>query len=132
MINIDCIMDMLDWNNSSEIQNQAINLAKSVKSINVFIQPLDKLHNKNVWDNCAKILSARSDEELAPYLIPLLEWLQDLNWPGALTILDRMISYADMPFFEFALNECITCATALQDETWLANLYELRDARISR
>lgn len=131
MFDIDKIMEMLDWNNSIEDQALAIESAKNVKCINVFLQP-GSPYGKRVWDNCAKILSARSDKELAPYLIPLLEWMQDLNWPGALTILDRMISYTDMSAFNFALNRCIARATALQDETWLANLYELRDARISR
>ena len=116
MFDIDKIMEMLDWNNSIEDQALAIESAKNVKCINVFLQP-GSPYGKRVWDNCAKILSARSDKELAPYLIPLLEWLQDLNWPGALTILDRMISYTDMSAFNFALNRCIARATALQDET---------------
>ena len=32
----------------------------------------------------------KTDVVLEPYLDSLLEWLQDLNWPGALTILDRL------------------------------------------
>lgn len=56
MYNIDEIMDMLDWNMSVEIQKKGLVLANSIKSINVFLQPLDSKHNKNVWENCAKIL----------------------------------------------------------------------------
>ncbi len=39
MVNIDYIMDLLDWNNSMEKQEQGIALAKDVKCINVFLQP---------------------------------------------------------------------------------------------
>ena len=125
MYNIDDIMDMLDWNNSVEIQAQGLKLARNVKTINVFLQPLDKRHNKNVWDNCAKILSDRTDQELTPYLIPLLEWLQDLNWPGALCILERMNTYSDNPSFGFAFHECMKIAKATDDEVWLNNLLQI-------
>lgn len=125
MCNIDEIMDMLDWNNNLDEQIKGRELAKEVKSINVFLQPLDQYHNKNVWDNCAKILSDRSDKELMPYLFPLLEWLQDMNWPGALCILDRVNKYADDRSFDFAFRECIRRATALDDHIWLNNLHEI-------
>lgn len=39
MVNIDYIMDLLDWNNSAEQQEQGMKLAQSVKCINVFLQP---------------------------------------------------------------------------------------------
>ena len=89
MINIDYIMELIDRNNSIEEQAMGIKLAQDVKCINVFLQPLSP-YEKNVWDNCAKILSERTNEELAPYLIELMEWLQDMNWPGAFCILDRL------------------------------------------
>ena len=39
MVNIDYIMELLDWNNSIEKQEQGVELAKEVKCINVFLQP---------------------------------------------------------------------------------------------
>ena len=59
MVSIDYIMDLLDWNNSKEDQERGVKLAESVKCINVFLQPNSYRYGKNVWDNCAKILSAR-------------------------------------------------------------------------
>nr|WP_162990894.1 DUF5071 domain-containing protein [Maliibacterium massiliense] len=126
MCGIDQIMDMLDWNNAAEIQQEGLKLAKQVESINVFIQPLDRQHNKNVWDNCAQVLCDRSDQELKPYLIRLLEWLEDLNWPGALRIFNRLRRYSDKEAFDFSYHECIMRAKALQEEDWLHHLYELR------
>ena len=89
---LECILKMLDWNSSKEIQKKGRKKAEKIKDLNMFIQPVDKKYNKNVWENCAIILQNKSDEELSPYLERILEWLQDINWPGAELILERMLS----------------------------------------
>ena len=122
MVNIDYIMDLLDWNNSTEKQEQGVKLAKDVKCINVFLQPCSCHYGKNVWDNCAKILSARSNEELSPYLIELMEWLQDMNWPGAWCILERLKKMVNEPFFQHSYTVCLKYAKASEDEAWESNL----------
>ena len=129
MVNIDYIMDLLDWNNSIEKQEQGINLAKEVKCINVFLQPGSYHYGKNVWDNCAKILAARSNEELSPYLIELMAWLQDMNWPGAFCILDRLQKYEDIDSLNKGLMICLRKAKMLNDETWECNLNMLLQNR---
>ena len=126
MVNIDYIMDLLDWNNSEEQQAKGIALAREVKSINVFLQPTDKYHNKNVWENCAAILAERSDEELSYYLIELLKWLQDMNWPGAFCISDRMKQYRDESSLQSAFFYCTKQAKLSNDETWERNLCEIK------
>ena len=127
MVNIDYIMDLLDWNNSIEKQEQGIALAKDVKCINVFLQPGSRYYGKNVWDNCAKILSARSNEELSPYMIELMEWLQDMNWPGAFCIFDRLKGMVNEQLFQYSYTICLKCARALDDETWESNLKMLNE-----
>lgn len=52
----------------------------------------------------------KSDEELEPYLISLFEWVQDMNWPGATLIFNRLLMYKDKESFDFAYNECINRA----------------------
>ena len=126
MVNIDYIMDLLDWNNSIEKQEQGIKLAKNVKCINVFLQPGSRCYGKNVWGNCAKILSARSNEELSPYLIELMEWLQDMNWPGAFCILNRLKEMVNEQLFQYSYTICLNCAQALDDEVWESNLRMLK------
>lgn len=128
MVNIDYIMDLLDWNNSIEKQEQGIALAKDVKCINVFLQPGCYKYGKNVWDNCAKILSARSNEELSPYMIELMEWLQDMTWPGAFCIFDRLKGMVNEQLFQYSYTICLKCARALDDETWESNLKMLHEA----
>ena len=95
MVDITEIMDMLDWHMPSEIQSKGISLARNTETIIPFIQPLTPKHNKNVWENCAVIISERSDEEIKPHLPEMLEWLQDMNWPGAFCILNRLQKYSD-------------------------------------
>lgn len=120
-------MDLLDWNNSIEKQEQGIEMAKDVKCINVFLQPGSRYYGKNVWDNCAKILSARSNEELSPYMIELMEWLQDMNWPGAFCIFDRLKGMVNEQLFQYSYTICLKCARALDDETWESNLKMLNE-----
>ncbi len=125
MVDIDYIMELLDWHSSSEDQALGIKLARDVECINAFLAP-GIPYGKRVMDNCAIILSERTDEELAPYLVELLEWLQDLNWPGAFCILDRLQQYADDPRYDTAFNICLKYAEALGDEVWESNLRMLR------
>ncbi len=130
MYNIDEIMDMLDCNNSVETQEKGIELAKNVKCINVFILPEHLECSKNVWENCAKILANRTDKELQPYLIDILLWIEDMNWPGAIIIDDRLKKFHDMKMLSFAIKECVKRASATDNHIWLENLSELMDDNV--
>lgn len=118
MVDITEIMDMLDWHMPSEIQSKGIFLARNTETIIPFIQPLTPKHNKNVWENCAVIISERSDEEIKPHLPEMLEWLQDMNWPGAFCILNRLQKYSDENSLCNAINVCIKKAKKCRDEVW--------------
>lgn len=119
------IMDMLDWHMPPEIQSKGISLARNIEIIIPFIQPITPEHNKNVWENCAVIIAEKSDEKLKPYLVDLLEWLQDMNWPGAFCILDRLQRYSDNNSIHSAINVCIEKAKNCGDVVWENNLYLL-------
>ena len=121
MIDIDHVMDLLDWNNSIEKQTEGIELAHNIKCIDAFLQP-NYPYGKRVWENCAKILSERTNEDLTPYMIELMIWLQDMNWPGANCILDRLKKMVDEELFHRFYDSCIKCARALEDEVWEKNL----------
>lgn len=126
MYSIDEIMDMLDWNNPPEVQERGRMLAKEIRCINVFLQPMHEGHGKNVWDNCAMILADRSDSELRPYLHNLFAWLIDMNWPEGYCIWERLKLYADKEWFDYVLNICISEAKALGEDIWLDNLLEIK------
>lgn len=123
MENIREIMDMIDWDMPSEIQAKGVSLAKNIETIIPFIQPLTPEYNKNVWGNCAAIIADKSDEKLKPHLVELLEWLQDMNWPGAFCILNRLQKYSDIISISSAINICVKKANECNDDVWKANLY---------
>lgn len=127
MIGITEILDMIDWSMPAETQSKGISLASKFENIVPFIQPLTPKHNKNVWENCAAIISQKSDEEIKPYLVELLEWLQDMNWPGAFCILDRLRKYSDNNTILEAINTCIEKAKENGDDIWNSNLHLLFD-----
>ncbi len=129
MYDIDRIMDMLDSNNTIKMQEKGIRLAKNIKSINVFILPMHSGYNKNIWENCAKILANKTDEELSPYLTNLLEWTEDLNWPGAIIILERMKKFSKTRELAYNVEEFVNVANTRGEyrEIWLTYLSELLD-----
>ena len=126
MNDIQNIYEMLNWKNPPETQLEGIRLAKEINDVSLLILPSAA---PSVWECCAQILCEKSDLVLEPYLDRLLEWLQDLNWPGALIILDRLKFFAGeklkKPFID-----CVTYASELNNEeglTWLDYLSELLD-----
>ena len=125
MSNIDKIMSMLDWNNSLKVQERGVKLGKKVSSFNVFIQPGHPGFTKNVWGNCAKIIVSKTDETLNPYLVELLEWIEDLNWPGALIILERLKEFSKVNMLAFVFDLCVKRASATENYSWLGNMSEL-------
>lgn len=122
IVDLNKIMDMLDWWQSEEIQKKGIELAHEVKCINTFILPMDADYNKNVWENCAKILANRSDEALKPYLSHLFEWLQDLTWPGTFIIIERLKRYERDSTFYFTLEKVMKIAKVVNEGMWYENL----------
>lgn len=127
MADIDSILDLLDWNRTEEEQAEGLRLARQVKAFNVFLQPCDKKNNKNMWDNCALIVSEKEDSDLFVYLPNLFMWIQDLNWPGALCIVERLKEYGERnASYSRDWQEAYTCAKALNDKVWMKNLKMVR------
>lgn len=126
-VDISKIMDMLDWNNYFEVQKEGRKLAESVQCLEIFLQPIDKRYNKNVWENCALILSKKRDDLLEPHLFKLIEWLKDLNWPGAYIILERLQNFKKYQKLALVLTECILVAKENEDDIWLMNMVKLAD-----
>ena len=128
MKSISKIMKMINWNSPEQVQQLGVKYACEIADIRPFIQP-DNYGSKAVWDNCAIILSGQSDSDLKPYLDELLEWLQDLNWPGALKILDRLKVFSGEKLKKPFIDR-YTYAKNLNNEEglmWLDNLSELLD-----
>ena len=125
-MNIDQIMELLDWNRNPDDQALGIKLGMETKCINVFLQPCNDSCGKNVWDNCAIILTEKTDRELEPYLFDLLRWIQDMNWPGAFRIFKRLGTFSDKRLLNRTLRNGIKIARALDDSVWETTLRKLQ------
>lgn len=114
MNNIENIYKMLNSDSLSE-ENEGERLAKELKDLSLLICPPAPPY---VWIKCANILSEKDDCELEPYLFGLLEWLRDLNWPGALIIFERLkkfpVEKLTQPF-----TDCVMKATKSNYKRWL-------------
>lgn len=124
--NIQSIYKMLNFENSNETRSKGIRLAREIEDLSLLIFPPAA---PSVWECCAQVLSEKTDTVLEPYLDSILKWLQDLNWPGALVILDRLKSFSGKklkkPFincFAFAQN-----TPGKEGLMWLDYLSELLD-----
>lgn len=126
MTDINNIYKMLDCQNTVEEQLDGIKQAQKITDLSLLIQPPA---NPSVWEQCAKIIYEKSDAELEPYLDKLLEWLQDLNWPGALTISERLKNFSGEKLKE-SLESVVEKADQMPNDEklrWLDYLSELLD-----
>lgn len=124
-IGIDELFDMLSWNSDEDTQRRGLELAKQIKCYSVFLQPHGLKHDKDVWENCAKILSKYPDEILQYCSLGMLEWLADINWPGAETILDRLTKFSDTSLLATFIVHCVKTALACDQQGWLGNMSAL-------
>ena len=125
------IYKMLNGENNNEIRAKGVGLAKEVKDLSLLSLPPAV---PSVWECCAQVLSEKTDTVLEPYLDSILKWLQDLNWPGALIILDRLKTFSGeklkKPFID-----CFNYAKNLNNEEgmryldYLSELLENEDLK---
>ena len=83
---------------------------------------------KDAWENAAEVLARIGSPHIDAHVPALLEWLKDLNWPGARTLLDlcRSLDRATLqPHVEAALKAARTECNA----DWEDTLRDLADAR---
>ena len=93
VVDIDQIFDLLSWKQSESIQAEGVALARTIKNLQSFILPISFEHGKDIWDNCAVILSEKEDGLLFPYIDRLMDWFRDPNWPGSETIWNRLLQF---------------------------------------
>ena len=60
-VDIDTLYEMLDERKPIEVQEDAIREARKIKSLSVFMQPVEY---KWSWENCAKVICEKTDKEL--------------------------------------------------------------------
>ena len=116
----------LSWGQPEDVQRAAIEEAGSIQNLWLFILPMILPNPKDVWENCAIILAQRTDSELEPYLDKIFEWLQDLNWPGAIIIHNRLLDMEE-PMLKKQLARSQQQAQMENDDELLFNLKHLQN-----
>ena len=120
------IYQMLYYKNSIDIQEKGKQLARKITDLSLLITPPA---SPSVWEQCAIILSEKTDDELVPYLTSILQWLYDLNWPGALTILNRLKNFSGKQLKKSFIDSVVRAINSHDEEgmMWLDYLSELLD-----
>lgn len=118
--NIDKIMYLINWNRSESEQQEGIRMAQQVSCLKAFCRPGGQLGGKGVWDNCAIIICERSDNELEPYISDMLLWIEDLNWPGAEQIQNRLAQFQKVDLLAMWLNDWVPALAKLEQWAWLS------------
>lgn len=116
------VIKNLDWNYSVEVQEIAIN--NILIDVDFNIEPLTTMLDKNCMRNCAIIFSRLSDERLEPYIDNLLEWLQDMCWPGAVGVFNRL-ACMNRDLLRKHLNNAVKAAKEKNYIPWLKSLKDL-------
>lgn len=119
------IIKMMDWHQNKSVQLYAVSKAMKDSNIEYWIQPG---YYKYSWENCAKVIASKDDLSLSKYLIKILEWLQDINWPGALIILERLKKFKPI-LLKNDLENTILIAYQQNDIEWLEVLSEFWDVK---
>ncbi|MDE5569888.1 MAG: hypothetical protein K2I82_04455 [Ruminococcus sp.] len=63
------VVKMLSCNNFEEVQAEGLKLASDVRYLGHFFQPSINGESESLWNNCALVLSKKTDEELTDYLL---------------------------------------------------------------
>lgn len=119
------VLKMLSCNNSEEVQAEGLKLASDIKYLGDFFQPSIDGESESLWDNCAVVLSEKTDRELSDYLLWCFIWIHDMNCSGADIIFNRLKKYTDTKSLEREKNKAIKIAQVLNNEEWLKTLYQI-------
>ena len=76
---------------------------------------------KEIWEGCAKVISCVEYAKSSQYFSNLFEWLQDINWPGALYIRNYLY-LSPYNLFIGPYNTALNEAYSQQDQEWLYHL----------
>ena len=77
---------------------------------------------KGLFQRCAFIIARMPMDFIAKHAVDLMEWFQDLNWPGAEEIF-AALSRLPEDALTAALNQSLEIARNAQDEEWAYNLH---------
>lgn len=121
--NFEALVDCLSWNEDPARQNEAIALLVAAGDrLDLFL--ILRKGDKSRWQNEARVLVLLGYPRFRGVIPEMMEWLQDLNWPGSSEIIQ---AFASMAKDELAghISMAVQRALAARDTDWLFGLRHL-------
>ncbi|MEK4513730.1 DUF5071 domain-containing protein [Paenibacillus sp. FSL H8-0122] len=119
MEDIHALIQKLDWDTSEAEQAEAIHKLQDIQDeeLRLLLQPL----GKEYWDGAAEVIVKLGYPSVKPILPGLLEWIQDMNWPGAGRIAPLLREIGDplIPYIQDVFRN------HSQDEEWMYWIFEM-------
>ncbi|ETT62605.1 hypothetical protein C173_25936 [Paenibacillus sp. FSL R7-277] len=119
MEDIQALIQKLDWDTPEAEQAEAIHKLQDIRDgeLHLLLQPL----GKGYWDGAAEVIVRLGFPRVKPILPGLLEWIQDMNWPGAAQIAPflREIGNPLIPYIQDVFRN------QSQDEEWMYWIFEM-------
>lgn len=83
----------LNWEEPQYLQDYAISMLINIEDskLHGLLQPISKSH----WKNAATVLKKIGYPRVKSIIPELLQWIQDMNWPGAQEIVDLLVTIDD-------------------------------------
>ena len=110
----------LGYENSKDDQLQAIQDIVNDTGFPVQLLIQDRI-DKDYWENAAIVLSKLGSPRIDCIIPSLLEWVEDLNWPGALIITGLLYSLPKKEL-EGPVTDALEQATIQHRKRWYKNL----------
>ena len=105
-MNIDAIINMLHYEQPSEIQKQGIDLALQEEDLNFLLCYSEMPEYSH---NCATIFTKLEHEKCAKYFDDLFSWIEDYNAPDALIIIDYLATVPYYLIYESLIRSMSAC-----------------------
>jgi hypothetical protein len=119
----ECVLKKIEYLNPNT--NQQYIVEKTIKQLSKIdqgeLQYLFFPPDKALWENCARVLQLIGFPRLNNSIALLLEWLQDLNYPGIEIIL-KICSGCERTKLVEQLEKSLFEAASDQDEQWIGGL----------
>ena len=116
------LIDDLDWNATPEETENAMERLVNLDDDKLYLL-LQPRYDKRYWYNAAIVISKIGYPRIESIIPGLLRWLQDMNWPGALKVVETL-QKVDRNVLIYYIEQALTKAKATNDTLWITWIKE--------
>lgn len=116
------LIDDLDWDATPEEAENAIEKLVNLDDDKLYLL-LQPRCDKRYWDTAAIVISKIGYPRIESIIPGLLRWLQDMNWPGALKIVETL-QKVDKNVLIYYIEQALLKAKSTDDTLWITWIKE--------